>query len=86
MANNTPGRRRVEIEMDESLAAELDALRAKFGRTMRQELEIAARRHLDTPPIPPPPPVAPPPPPPMPPLPPMGEKRGRGRPRKHPPK
>jgi hypothetical protein len=47
--NQTPGRRRVEIEMTEGVAARLDALRAKFGRTMREEIELACTRHLDSP-------------------------------------
>ena len=75
MANNTPGRRRVEIEMDEDVHEAMDTLRRLLGRTMREEIVAACRRHLSAPPEPPPPQVIT-----TPPLPPV--KRGRGRPRK----
>jgi hypothetical protein len=84
--NQTPGRRRIEIELEEELAAGLDALRVQFGHTMREEIKTAIMRHLSSPPPVPPPPAPPPPLPSSYPLPPVGEKRKRGRPRIHPPK
>lgn len=79
MPNNTPGRRRVEIEMDEDVYQRMDDLRRLLGRSMRDEVQAACERHLSAPPEPPPPPVIT-----TPPLPTV--KRGRGRPRKHSPK
>lgn len=75
MPNKTPGRRRVEIEMDEDVYRRMDALRRLLGRSMRDEVQAACERHLSAPPEPPPPPVIT-----TPPLPTV--KRGRGRPRK----
>lgn len=83
MANKTAGHRRIEVWLPEDVAAGLDSLRAEFGHTMRDEIEVAARRHLNSPPpVPTPPPT--PPPPAEHPLP--TNKRGRGRPRNHPAK
>lgn len=80
--NQTPGTGRVEIEMTAELIAELDRFRSAYGHSRRAEIELALRRHMDSPPPVPPPPAPPPPPPVIPPLPPVGGKRGRGRPRK----
>lgn len=71
---NRTGWTRVEIEMDADIFAGMDELRRKHGRTLSEEMRLAIRRHMDSPPpVPPPPPVVPPP-----------VKRGRGRPRKNP--
>jgi hypothetical protein len=84
--NQTANTARLDIEIASDLRAEFDAFRARYGHTARQEVELALRRHMDSPPPVPPPPAPPPPPPVIPPLPPMGQKRGRGRPKKNPAK
>ena len=76
---NVQGATQFNYEIDKDLAAQFRAFCSERNESVKGQLEIALRRHLETPP---PPPV---PPPPIPPLPPVEaaapsppKKRGRG--------